>query len=201
VSLLDGGRLAVLDTETTGFDPAQGHELIEVACVSLEGEEIGETWSTLVHPGRPIPPDATAIHGITDAMVRDAPGPAGVAGALQARCAGRVLVFHHAAFDLPFLAALMAKAGQPPLGQAVLDTLGLARSLYESGGNSLGALAARLRLPVGQAHRALSDALTTAHLLKALAPRWESERDVHSLAELAAASQDVLRLTNRRPRG
>jgi len=74
--LFDGTRLAVLDTETTGLDPGQGHGLVEVACVMLDDGEIGETWSTLVNPGRPIPPDAAAVHGITDRMVQEAPGPA-----------------------------------------------------------------------------------------------------------------------------
>lgn len=200
MTLLAGARLAVLDTETTGFDPGQGHALVEVAWVALDGGEIGETWSTLVNPGRSIPADATAVHGITDAMVRDAPGPAPVAAELESRCAGRVLVFHNAGFDLPFLAALMRASGRGPLTHPVLDTLGLARGLAGPGSNSLSALAGRLKLPQETAHRALGDALTTARLLLALAARWEGEKGVRSVAELAAASQDVIRLTNRRPR-
>jgi DNA polymerase III epsilon subunit family exonuclease len=201
MSLLDGTRLEVLDTETTGLDPGQGHGLVEVACVALEGGEIGESWSTLVNPGRPIPADATAVHGISDAMVRDAPPAAPVAAEVRQRCGDHPLVFHHAAFDLPFLAALMRQGGQPPLLGPVIDTLGLARGLFDPGGNALGALAARLGLPHEPAHRALGDALTTARLLQALAARWEAERGVRTVAELAAASQDTLRLTGRRPRG
>jgi DNA polymerase III epsilon subunit family exonuclease len=198
--LLDGTRLAVLDTETTGLDPGQGHGLVEVACVMLDDGEIGETWSTLVNPGRPIPPDAAAVHGITDRMVQEAPGPTAVATELERRCAGLPLVFHNAAFDLPFLAALMRRGGRPPLLHAVVDTLGLARGLFDQGGNSLGALAARFGLPAETRHRALGDALTTARLLQVLAARWESERGVRTVAELAAASQDALRLTSRRAR-
>jgi DNA polymerase III epsilon subunit family exonuclease len=200
MALFDGTRLAVLDTETTGLDPGQGHGLVEVACVALDGGEIGETWSTLVDPGRPIPPDASAVHGITDRMVRDAPGPAVVAAELERRCAGRVLVFHNVAFDLPFLDAFMRSAGHGPLLHAVVDTLGLARGFFGQGGNSLGALATRFGLPAEAAHRALGDALTTARLLRVLAARWESERGVRTVAELAAASQDALRLTSRRSR-
>ena len=200
MSVLEGSRIAVLDTETTGLDPGQGHVLVEVACVMLDGGEIGETWSTLVNPERPIPPDASAVHGITDLMVRDAPGPAGVAAELESRCAGRTLVFHNAAFDLPFLSALLRRAGRGPLLHPVVDTLGLARGLFDQGGNSLGTLAARFGLPIEAAHRALGDALTTARLLRVLATRWESERDVRTVAELAAVSQDALRLTGRRSR-
>jgi DNA polymerase III subunit epsilon len=200
VTLFDGTRLAVLDTETTGLDPGQGHGLVEVAWVALEGGEIGETWSTLVDPGRSIPPDASAVHGITDLMVRDAPGPAVVAAGLESRCAGRTLVFHNATFDLPFLAALLRAGGRGPLSHAVVDTLGLARGLGDPGSNSLGALAARFGLPAETKHRALGDALTTARLLRVLAARWESERGVRTVAELAAASQDAIRLSTRRSR-
>ena len=200
MTLFDGTRLAALDTETTGLDPAQGHGLVEVACIALDGGEIGETWSTLVNPGQLIPKEATAVHGITDEMVRDAPGPAVVAAELERRCAGRTLVFHNAAFDLPFLAALLRRGGGPPLLSAVVDTLGLARGLFDQGGNSLGALAVRFDLPTEAAHRALGDALTTARLLQKLAARWESERGVRTVAELAAASQDAIRLTSRRSR-
>lgn len=200
MTLFDGTRLAVLDTETTGLDPGQGHCLIEVACVWVDDGEPGATWSTLVKPNRSIPPDATAVHGITDAMVRDAPGPATVAAELEQRCTGRTLVFHNAAFDLPFLDVLMRSGGRGPLLHAVVDTLGLARGLFGQGGNSLGALATRFGLPAEAAHRAPGDALTAARLLRKLAAQWESERGVRTVAGLAAASQDALRLTSRRPR-
>ena len=108
------------------------------------------------------------------------------------------LVFHNAPFDLPFLEDLMRRTGESPLFNPIVDTLGLARGLFDGGGNSLGALAARLRLPPQTAHRALGDARTTANLFLHLARRWEEEREVRSLAELAAVSQDVLRLTARR---
>jgi DNA polymerase-3 subunit epsilon len=200
MTLFDGARFVALDTETTGLDPTQGHRLVEVACVAFDDGKIGETWSTLMNPGRSIPTDASAVHGITDAMVRDAPGPAVVAAELESRCAGRTLVFHNAAFDLPFLEVLMRSGGRGPLLHAVIDTLGLARGLFGQGGNSLGTLATRFGLPAEAAHRALGDALTTARLLGVLAARWESERGACTVAELAAASQDALRLAGRRPR-
>ena len=198
MGLLAGTRLVVLDTETTGMSPAFGATLVEVASVALESGAIGATWSSLVHTDRRIPPDAVRVHGITDAMVADAPEPAAVAETLRAACGELPLVFHNAPFDLPFVIELMREAGQPPLLNPVVDTLGLARGLFESGGNSLSALAARLGLPLESVHRALGDALTTARLFLALAERWESMRGVRSLPELAAASQDVMRLSARR---
>ena len=198
MGLFAGTRLVALDTETTGMSPEGGAALVEVASVVIENGEIGTTWSSLVRPGRPIPPDAVRVHGITDAMVADAPEPGAIARRLRATCGDLPLVFHNAPFDLPFLADLMRRSGEKPLLNPIVDTLGLARGLFEGGGNSLGSLAARLGLPPQSAHRALGDALTTAHLFLRLARRWEEERDMRSLAELAAASQDVLRLTARR---
>lgn len=198
MSLLTHERLVVLDTETTGFDPTQGHVLIEVARVEINGGSLGGTWSSLVRPGRPIPPDATAVHGITDAMVAKAPTAAELGAELMASIADRPLVFHNAPFDLPFLNALLRAHGGGPLLNPVLDTLGLARGLFGSGGNSLSALARRLNLPAEPAHRALGDALTTARAFLVLAERWERERGVRSVSELAAASQDVVRRTARR---
>lgn len=198
MGLLTGARLIALDTETTGMSPADGSALVEVASVALENGAPGAEWSSLVRPGRPIPADAVRVHGITDAMVADAPEPGAIAGRLRAACGDLPLVLHNAPFDLPFLAALMQRSGEPPLVNPIVDTLGLARGLFEGGGNSLGALAARLGLPAQTAHRALGDARTTAHLFLRLAERWENEREVRSLVELAALSQDVMRLTARR---
>ncbi len=198
MSLLAGQTLLALDTETTGMSPADGHRLVEVARVAIVDGALGEEWSSLVRPGRPIPADAARVHGIRDEMVADAPLPADVGRALRGACADLPLVFHNAPFDLPFLRALFSEAGAPPLVNPIVDTLGLARGLSSSGGNALGALAARLGLPAETAHRALGDTRTTARVFLALAARWESERGVRSLAELAAASQDVMRVTGRR---
>jgi len=196
--VLGGATLQTLDTETTGMSPAQGHALVEVARVAIVDGAIAETWSSLVNPGRPIPPDASNVHGITDAMVAGAPAPGEVGRALRDGCGTATLVLHNAPFDLPFLNAMFRGAGLTPLWNPVIDTLGLARGLFGTGSNSLGALAAKLGLPKEPAHRALGDALTTARLFLLLAERWRKEKGVSSLAELAAASQDVVRLTARR---
>jgi len=197
VSLLSAQRVVVIDVETTGFDPASD-VLLEVAVVALEGEDICESWATLVRPSRAIPLGATAVHGIDTVMVAEAPEPKRVAADLRRRCGTSMLAFHHARFDLAFLAPLLRDAGEPPLWNPVIDTLGLARGLPGFSGHSLPELAARLRLPRERAHRALGDARTTARLLVQLATRWEERRGVASLAELAALSQDALRLPARR---
>ncbi|MBI3539398.1 MAG: 3'-5' exonuclease [Candidatus Eisenbacteria bacterium] len=189
--------LVVVDTETTGFDAAGGHRIVEVATVAIDDGAIGETWSSLVSPDRPIPAEATAVHGIDDAMVAAAPPAAQVAAELRLRCGDRMLVFHHAAFDLAFLRPMLRRGGALPLHNPVIDTLGLARGLPGAGGHALEALTARFDLPHQPKHRALGDALTTAQLLLRLASRWASERGIGSWNELAAVSQDVLRRPGR----
>lgn len=195
--LLAGHRVVVVDIETTGWSAASD-AIIEIACVTLDGGAIAETWSSLLQPGRPVPADATRIHGITDAMLTPAPTPAAVAKPFRDRCGGWTIAIHKADFDLPFLSALLRRHGADPLYNPVIDTLGLARGLFGPGGNSLGELTVRHGIAHAAAHRALGDARATAELLAALAPRWEAERGVQSLAELAAASQDAIRLTSNR---
>lgn len=198
MSVLDGRRLVVLDVETTGWDPALGHTILEVACVPVENGARAEGWSSLVGPRRPIDPESSRIHGITEAMLEGAPGPERVAPRVRELCGDDPLVFHNAAFDLSFLSVLLRAHGVPPLHGPVVDTLGLARGLFGSGDNALGKLARRLGIPPARRHRALEDAGTTADILLALTPRWERERGVRSLDELAAASQDAIRLVPRR---
>ena len=200
MSLLAGQRLVVLDFETTGWSPDEGHSAVEVARVTLESGEIADSWSSLVGPRRPIAADATRVHGITEEMLSGAPEPPAIARTLRDACGDLPLVFHNASFDLPFLGAFLRAGGLPAHYRPVIDTLGLARGLFGAGSNSLGALAARLEVPREQAHRALGDARTTARLLVALAPQWERERGVRSIEELAAASQDAIRLTARATR-
>jgi DNA polymerase-3 subunit epsilon len=195
MSLLDGTRLVVLDTETTGFDPGGGHALVEVAAVTLDSGQVSDAWSSLVRPGRPIPPDASRVHGITDSLVAWAPAPAAVAKALRQRCDELPLVFHNADFDLPFVIAALRDAGEPPLMNLVLDVLGLARGIYGVGGNRLEKLAAKLGIEAQATHRALPDALTTAKVFVELVGIYERDRGVKSLGELAAISRDVMRAT------
>jgi DNA polymerase-3 subunit epsilon len=198
MSILAGVKLLAVDTETTGFDAGRGERIVEVARVEIVNGQLAGEWTSLVHPGKPIPEDATKIHGINDAMVAGAPPPAEVGRTLREACADLPLVFHNAPFDLPFLAALFREAGVPPLLNPIVDTLGLARGLPGTGGNSLGALAARFKLPAESAHRALGDTRTTARLFLRLVAEWETKHGIRSLAELAAVSQDVVRTTARR---
>lgn len=193
--------MIAIDLETTGWNPADGHVPIEIACVTIERGAIVETWSSLVNPRRPVPAAAREIHGIDDAMLEGAPDSSVVAPVFRKLCADLPLILHNAAFDLGFLRPMLREAGVAALYNPVIDTLGLARGLFGSGTNALGQLRLSLGLGPEPDHRAAGDARTAARALLELAPRWERERGVRSLAELAAASQDVLRTATRRGAG
>jgi DNA polymerase III epsilon subunit family exonuclease len=158
-------QYVVIDVETTGLDVLQGHGICELAALRLVGDRFGEVYSTLVNPGRPIPPDATAVNRITDDMVREAPTMGTVAvKLLDFLGAGSVIVMHNAPFDMGFIQSKLRELGLPRIANLVIDTLDLARREFGPGGNSLGQLAKRLSLRQGAAHRAQGDVETAARL-------------------------------------
>lgn len=154
-------RKIVLDTETTGFDPAQGDRIIEIAAVELINDlPTGRTWHTLVNPLCPIGLGAQRIHGITDAMVANAPLFEQIADAMLAFLADDPLIIHNAAFDLKFLNHELALLGKDPINSArVIDTLALARAKFPGSPVSLDALCRRFQIPLTgrKKHAALLD--------------------------------------------
>lgn len=153
-------RYAVIDVETTGFSPVRDR-IVEVACVLIDGREIAATWSSLINPRREIPPYASAVHGIFQRDVLDAPDLPSVTPALLQLCAGRTIVAHNARFDLGFLPILCE--------HNVICTVRLARRFFPNSPNFrnqtlrdyLG-LDGNPKLRGQPAHRALGDALVTA---------------------------------------
>ena len=202
MSLLAGHTVLVVDTETTGLEygPPGNDRITDVAALPLVNGDVQEGWSSLVNPRRPIPEFVVKLTGITDVMVAGAPSVAEVGLRLRTACGDLPLVSHNAPFDLQFLRPMFQEAGVAALTNPVIDTLGLARGLPGVGSNRLEELAARCGWPSHeeQKHRAMHDARLTAFVLIKLAQRWERERGVRSLLELAAISQDVMRTTMRR---
>ena len=145
-------------------------------------------------PGRR---DARARHQRCDGRERSQAGRDGAAAARGVRATCRSCSTTRRS-TCRSCCTLFREAGAPPLLNPIIDTLGLARGLFGTGSKSLGALAARLNLPAEAAHRALGDTRTTARLFIELAGRWEREKGVRSLLELAAVSQDLMRVTARR---
>ena len=110
-------REIVFDTETTGLDPRDGHRLVEFAGIELvERVPTGRHLHVYVNPGRSMPAEAQAVHGLTDDFLADKPRFASVAGELQAFLEGATLVAHNAAFDMRFLNFEFELCGRPAIG-------------------------------------------------------------------------------------
>lgn len=146
-----------LDLETTGANPSSDR-ITEIGLVETRGTQVVESWSTLVNPGMPIPPGITALTGISDHMVANAPTFAALHEALHARLAGKLLVAHNARFDYGFLRSEFARLGVN-FTSRVLCTLKLSRRLYpRERRHNLDSLIARHALTCTHRHRALDDA-------------------------------------------
>jgi DNA polymerase-3 subunit epsilon len=187
-------EMIVFDTETTGLDLRGGDRIISIAaCRILNGRLLAQdSFDLRVNPGCPIPAQSTAIHGLTDADVANAP-PIDVALPRFHQYIGRgVLVAHNAAFDM--LAVRLSAEGTPlRFDMPVLDTLLLSRALDPTlEGHGLDALAERFELvfPPGTRHTALGDARVTAELLLALLPRLKA-RGIVTLADALALQQSL----------
>lgn len=159
-------RYAVVDVETTGSTPAQGGRVTEIAIVEVADGDVVDEFSTLVDPGRPIPPWIVRLTGIDDEMVADAPEFDEVAELVTDRLEGRVFVAHNASFDWKFLGAELRRAQSvAPVGPR-LCTLRLARrALPGLRRRGLDALCEYFGVEIAARHRAGGDALATAEIL------------------------------------
>jgi DNA polymerase-3 subunit epsilon len=183
---LDELGFVVFDTETTGLRPDAGDRVISLAGVRVAGTRVKrrETFDALVHPGRPVPPDSTRFHGITDRDVAGAPPLDVVLPAFLAFVGHAVLVGHEASFDMRFLAPEARRLCLPSLtSRPILDTRLLSRSLHgPAEDHSLEAIALQLGVPVVGRHSALGDALTTAEIFVRLLVLLD-KRGVRTLGE------------------
>jgi DNA polymerase-3 subunit epsilon len=182
-------RLAIVDVETTGSDPV-GDRITEIAVLHAEGSALTAQWSTLVNPGRPIPGVIQALTGISPEMVAAAPRFADIAGELEERLAGRVLVAHNARFDYGFLRREFERAGINYRAKT-LCTVRLSRRLYrDAGGHDLDSLIERHKLECAPRHRALPDAAALWQFLRIAAEEHGDE--VVDVAARQIARQPVL---------
>ena len=166
----------VVDLETTGGAPAQGHGIIEIGALKLRDGRVVERFAELVHPGRRLPRFITGLTGITDAMLAERPAIDAVLPRFAAFAAGSVLVAHNAAFDMGFLDAARAAIEGRGFDEPHCCTLRLARRLLpQLRRKSLDALGGHFGIPLADRHRALGDARITVeiffHLLELLRRR------------------------------
>ena len=155
-------REIVLDTETTGLDPYEGHRLIEVGCVELVNRiPSGQSFHYYLNPQRDVPAEALAIHGLSNDFLKDKPCFAEIVDELLAFIGDAPLIAHNAVFDLGFLNAELERVGRSLLSrERLVDTLLLARRKHPAGPNRLDDLCSRYAIDNSRRtkHGALLDA-------------------------------------------
>ena len=159
-------RRIVLDTETTGLEPSEGHRIIELACLELNGRRTtGRHFHRYVNPERAIDLAASQVHGLTADDLADKPRFADIVDEFLEFVEGSELLIHNAPFDVAFLDAELVRLGRPKLATfcTVSDTLAMARDLHPGKKNSLDALCERYA--VDHSKRTLHGALLDAQLL------------------------------------
>jgi len=161
-------REVVLDTETTGLDPADGHRIIEIGCVELlDHYPSGKIFQAYLNPERPVPRDSQDIHGLSDAFLADKPMFTRVVDELFAFLGDAPIVIHNAGFDLKFLNAELHRIGRKPIPYArAIDTIEIAKSKIPGARYSLDELCRRygVDLSLRAKHGALLDAQLTAQV-------------------------------------
>lgn len=168
-------KYVVIDLETTGHTPIQNDKIIEVGIVTIENNEITNTFSTFFNPERKIPPFITNLTGISDDDVAEAPLFKDKADEIANMFADGYLIAHNVPFDLGFLNEELAAQNKPRLTNPVLDTVELARILYPQAPSfKLGQISHYLNIYHDDPHRALSDAYVTAKLFLKLKQKLES---------------------------
>lgn len=157
-------RVIVLDTETTGLSPAEGHRIVEIGCVELVKMRKTETKQWYINPERDIPIEVTRIHGITNEKVANSPRFTDMVDEFLAFIGDDSLVIHNASFDMGFLNAELLRIKRKKLDVArVIDTIPLARRKFPGAPASLDVLCKRFK--IDNTHRTLHGALLDSDLL------------------------------------
>ena len=161
-------KQVVLDTETTGLDPTQGHRIIEIGCVEIEDRKLtGRNFQVYLNPERDIDEAAIEVHGLTSDFLRDKPKFGEIYQEFCEFIKGSEVIIHNAPFDTAFinseLSRLRLNKSKLPDYCSILDTLILARDKHPGQRNSLDALCRRYE--INNSHRDLHGALLDAEIL------------------------------------
>ncbi len=161
-------REIVLDTETTGLDPADGHRIVEIGCVELfDHLPTGVIFQRYLNPERAVPVESQRVHGLSDEFLADKAVFAAIADEFEAFLGDAPLVIHNALFDLKFLNAEFVRLKRPPLPFArAIDTIEIAKTKFPGARYSLDELCKRfgIDLSARTKHGALLDAELTARV-------------------------------------
>ena len=177
-------KFVAFDLETTGIKPKE-NMIVEVGAVLFDGDRAVKGYGTLVDPGMPIPPDASAVNGITGDMVRGKPRIADVLADFADFCGDLPLVAHNAPFDFKFLLEdINLHRAAAPKG-IVLDTLPLARRIFPGLPNyKLGTLVRHFGFPSGTFHRAEEDSAYCGLLFAKIVETLEMRGEPCSVSDL-----------------
>ena len=158
-------REIVFDTETTGLSPAAGDRMVEIGCVEIFNRiETGRHFHAYFNPGRDMPGEAEAVHGLSTIFLSDKPRFGEKAEELLAFLEDSPLVAHNASFDFGFLNFELEQCGRPAVCLSrMVDTLAIARTRHPGAKHSLDALC--MRFGVDRSHRVRHGALLDAQLL------------------------------------
>jgi DNA polymerase-3 subunit epsilon len=187
-------REIVLDTETTGLDPVQGHRLVEVGCVELLNRiPTGATFHVYLNPERDMPAEAFAIHGLSSEFLRDQKRFSEIADEFLVFIADAPLVIHNAGFDHGFLNAELKRVERALIArERLVDTLMLARRKHPAGPNRLDDLCARYGIDSSRRtkHGALLDAEILAEVYVELIGARQAQLGLAETVERRGAAGD-----------
>jgi len=196
-------REIVLDTETTGLKPADGHRVVELGCVELLNRiPTGATFHVYLNPERDMPTEAFAVHGLSSDFLKDKPRFAEVADDFIAFIADAPIVAHNASFDHGFLCHELKLISRPGIPfERVVDTLMLARRKHAAGPYSLDALCARYGIDNSRRtkHGALLDAEILAEVYLELIGGRQATLGLADDIELPESSIDGAIVVRTRP--
>ncbi len=158
-------RELILDTETTGLDPATGDRIVEIGCVEvINSVSTGQTFHVYLDPERDMPEEAFRVHGLSRDFLAGKPKFADISRDFLAFVGDAQLVIHNAEFDMKFINAELKRCGSLPLGMdRVVDTLAIARRKHPGASNSLDALCSRYK--IDNTRRTKHGALLDAEIL------------------------------------
>jgi DNA polymerase-3 subunit epsilon len=161
-------REIVFDTETTGFEPGDGHRIVEIGCVELiDHFPTGKSFQAYLNPERAVPIESQRVHGLSDEFLRDKPIFAHVVEEFLAFIGDAPLVIHNASFDIKFINAELARTGHPAISiSRAIDTIEIAKRKIPGARYSLDELCKRfgVDLSARAKHGALLDADLTAQI-------------------------------------
>jgi len=194
-------REIVLDTETTGLDPAIGHRIVEIGCVELFNTiPTGQTFHVYLDPERDIPDEAFRVHGLSGEFLNGKPKFSEIADSLLLFLGEAALIAHNAEFDMRFINAELSAIGHAEIGiERVVDTLALARRRHPGSPNSLDALCQRYGIDASRRtkHGALLDAEILAEVYAELTGGRQASLSLQTIGVVSAGQDAALRL--RRP--